>query len=320
MAIGMEKKRDFLSLKDLSKEALAAILEGAHALKNGEKCSHNELLRGRAIAVVLEKASTRTRVSFEVGIAQLGAQPVVIGVDGSQIGRGEPIKDTARVLSRYCDGIAYRTSIAARLTEMAQFASVPVINALSDDGHPLQVLSDVFTIAECFPEDGGGPSMAGKKVAFIGDCASNVARSWIEAAPLFGFQLALAAPPKHFPPRNEVLAASEYVTLHSDPGEAVQGADVVTTDVWASMGQEDQATDRRRDFAGFTVDEPMLARAATHAIVLHCLPAHRGEEIADSVLEGPQSRVWVQAENRLHVQKSLLCWLLEVTIPVEKPA
>lgn len=298
-------KRDFLSLSDLSLAESRAVFAMTAKMKAAPKGSTLGLLPGRSVAVVLEKASTRTRVSFEVGIAQLGAHPVTLTTDGSQIARGEPIRDTARVLSRYCDLISFRTFATTRLREMAEFSRVPVINALSDDGHPVQVLCDVFTI-----EEASGKSIAGKKIAFVGDCSSNMARSWVEAARLFDFQLALAAPEGYFPPDNETKGS--HVSLHRDALEAVRGADVVNTDVWASMGQEGEAEKRRRAFAGWTVDERMMEPAAASAVVLHCLPAHRGEEIADATIEGARSRVWDQAENRLHVQKGLMCFLLGV--------
>jgi ornithine carbamoyltransferase len=315
----MDEKRDFLSIHDLMAHESGAIFDLARRLKAMPKGSHTDLLRGRSVAIVLEKASTRTRVSFEVGVAQLGAQPVVLGIEGSQLGRGEPIKDTARVLARYCDAIAYRTSKSTRLLEMAHAASVPVINALSDDGHPVQVLCDVFTIVECFHRELGEASIVDRNIAFVGDCSSNMARSWLEAAQLFNFHLRLSAPAGYWPPQEEMRDAIGHVSMHADPFEAVEGADVVNTDVWASMGQETEAEARRTAFAGFTVDEKMMAMAAEHAIVLHCLPAHRGEEIDEATLEGPRSRVWDQAENRLHVQKALLCWLLEVA-PPEPPS
>jgi ornithine carbamoyltransferase len=231
----------------------------------------------------------------------------VLGVQGSQLGRGEPIRDTARVLARYTDLIVYRTSRRERLLEMAS-ASKPVINALSDDGRPVQVLCDVFTIEEQL-----GTSIAGKRVAFVGDCSSNMARSWLDAAPLFGFQLVLAGPRGWSPPREELARAGENVTLTHDPAHAVDGCDVVNTDVWTSVGQEAESDERAEAFSGWTVNAKMLARAEPGAIVLHCLPAHRGEEIDDETLEGPPSRVWDQAENRLHVQKALLLWLLEAS-------
>jgi ornithine carbamoyltransferase len=297
-------KRDFLHLNDLSLPEARQILTIATRLKEQPKGKSTHLLSGRAVAIVLEKASTRTRVSFEVGCAQLGAHPVVLGLQGSQLGRGEPIRDTARVLARYCDAIVYRTSATARLREMAT-ASVPVINALSDDGHPVQVLCDVFTVEEQL-----GSGIAGKKVAFVGDCSSNMARSWLEAAPLFGFQLVLAGPPEFMPPCDEIARAGARATLVHKPELGAAGCHVVNTDVWTSMGQEAEGDQRREAFAGWMVNAKLLASAEPDAIVLHCLPAHRGEEIDESTLEGARSRVWDQAENRLHVQKALLVWLL----------
>jgi ornithine carbamoyltransferase len=297
-------KRDFLTLTDLTREEAREVLALARKLKAEPKGTRTGLLPGRALAIVLEKASTRTRVSFEVGAAQLGMQPVVLGIQGSQLGRGEPIRDTARVLARYCDAIVYRTSATSRLREMAT-ASVPVVNALSDDGHPVQVLCDVLTVEEQL-----GADIAGKRIAFVGDCGSNMARSWLEAAPLFGFDLVLAGPREHMPPAAEVTRAGARVTLVHDPSRAAEGCDVVNTDVWTSMGQEAEGQERVEAFAGWTVNAAMLSRAKPGVIVLHCLPAHRGEEIDAETLEGPRSRVWDQAENRLHVQKALLVWLL----------
>jgi ornithine carbamoyltransferase len=296
-------KRDFLRLLDLKTDEARAVLTLASKLKREPKGTRAQLLAGRSMAIVLEKASTRTRVSFEVGSSQLGMQPVVLGVQGSQLGRGEPIRDTARVLERYCDAIVFRTSTTARLLEMAT-ASVPVVNALSDEGHPVQVLCDVLTVEEQL-----GSPIEGKRVAFVGDCASNMARSWLEAATLFGFHLVLGGPHGHMPPPSEIARAGNSVTLVHDPAHAADGCDVVNTDVWTSMGQEADGDERTEAFAGWTVNERMLARAP-RAIVLHCLPAHRGEEIDDATIEGPRSRVWDQAENRLHGQKALLVWLL----------
>jgi ornithine carbamoyltransferase len=305
-------KRDFLKLTDLSLAETREVLALARLLKD-ERRAHpakrTALLAGRSIAVVLEKASTRTRVSFEVGIAQLGGYPVTLGMEGSQLGRGEPIRDTARVLAGYCDAIAFRTSTPARLAHMAT-ARVPVINALSDDGHPVQVLCDVFTIEEAFARAGTPRAIDELSVAFVGDCSSNMARSWVEAAGLFKFRLTLAAPEGYLPPRQELEAAKAFVTVSHDPRAAVAGADVVNTDVWTSMGQEAENHKRMEVFSGWTVTGSMLAGTPPHAIVLHCLPAHRGEEIDEATLEGPRSRVWDQAENRLHVQKALLVWLL----------
>lgn len=299
----MTTKRDFLKLADLSLPEAREVFALSTRLKGEPKGQRVQLLAGRSVAIILEKASTRTRVSFEVGCAQLGIHPVVLAVQGSQLGRGEPIRDTARVLARYCDAIVYRTFSGTRLVEMAT-ASVPVINALSDDGHPVQVLCDIFTVEEHLG------SIAGKRVAFVGDCGCNMARSWLEAAPIFGFHLVLAGPRTHLPPTDEIARAGSRVSLVHEPSKAVTGCDVVNTDVWTSMGQEAEADARTGAFYGWTVDSSMLAAAKPEAIVLHCLPAHRGEEIDEVTLEGPRSRVWDQAENRLHVQKGLLVWLL----------
>jgi ornithine carbamoyltransferase len=295
-------KRDFLRLTDLTLHEARQVLDLAKKLKQEPKGVRAQLLVGRAVAIILEKPSTRTRVSFEVGCAQLGAHPVVLSVQSSQLGRGEPIRDTARVLARYCDAIVYRTSANAKLEEMAT-ASIPVINALSDDGHPLQVLCDVFTVEEHL----GG--IAGKRVAFVGDCSNNMARSWLEAAPLFGFDLVLAGPRAYMAPAAEIARAGRHVSLIHDPERAAEGCDVVNTDVWTSMGQEGEG-ERTQALGGWTVNGRMLSRARPDAIVLHCLPAHRGEEIDEETFEGERSRVWDQAENRLHVQKALLLWLL----------
>jgi ornithine carbamoyltransferase len=303
----MKTKRDFLRIGDLSVDELRGVLALARVLKDEAKGTRTAVLAGRAVAIVLEKPSTRTRVSFEVGAAQLGAHPVVLTTDGSQLARGEPIKDTARVLSGYSGLIVYRTFGDVRLAEMAKFASVPVINALSDEGHPIQVLCDVFTIEEATRE-----SIAGKRVAFVGDCSSNMARSFVEAAGLFGFHLALAAPEGYMPPPAETgpVQSKGLVSFHANGRSAAAGAIAVNTDVWTSMGQEAEQRKRLTAFAGWTLSEEAFADAAPGAIALHCLPAHRGEEISEELLEGPRSRVWVQAENRLHVQKALMLFLM----------
>jgi len=307
-------KRDFLHLADLSLAEAREVLGLSALLKRQPMGSQAGVLAGRGVAIVLEKASTRTRVSFEVGCAQLGAHPVVLGLQGSQLGRGEPIRDTARVLSRYCDAIVYRTSETSRLVEMAS-GNVPVINALSDDAHPLQVLCDVFTIEEQL-----GRTIKGQTIAFVGDCGCNMARSWLEAAPLFDFHLVLAGPSTYGPPAMELARAGSHVSRVLRPEQAVVGCDVVNTDVWTSMGQEAETRERLAALSGWTVTEDMLRTAKAGAIVLHCLPAHRGEEIDDATLEGERSRVWDQAENRLHVQKGLLVWLLGAKARVESIA
>lgn len=304
-------KRDFLCVGDLSLDEARHVLSLATTLKAAPKGSLADELRGRAVAIVMEKASTRTRVSFEVGVAQLGGHPVVLSTQGSQLARGEPVFDTARVLSRYCDAIVYRTSETARLREMAR-APVPVVNALSDDGHPVQILCDLFTIEEVLARRGDARALSDLTVAWVGDGSSNMARSFVEAAGIFGFQLRIAAPEGYRPPADEVAKAGGRVSLHDRPEDALRGAVAVNTDVWTSMGQEAENEARLRAFAGWTVTEAMLGAAAPDAFVLHCLPAHRGEEIDDATIEGPRSVVWDQAENRLHVQKALLCFLLGV--------
>ena len=303
----MKTKRDFLKIGDLSLDELRKVLSLARTLKDEAKGTRVTTLAGRSVAVVLEKPSTRTRVSFEVGAAHLGAHPVVLTTDGSQLARGEPIKDTARVLSGYVDLIVYRTFADARLAEMARYASVPVINALSDDGHPVQVLCDVFTIEEATKQP-----IEGKRVAFVGDCSSNMGRSFVEAAKIFDFHIALAAPEGYMPPvaETEEAAKKGIVSFHKDGRSASAGAIAVNTDVWTSMGQEAEQKRRLAAFAGWTLSEDAFADAAPGAIVLHCLPAHRGEEISEQLLEGPRSVVWAQAENRLHVQKALMLFLL----------
>jgi ornithine carbamoyltransferase len=249
-------------------------------------------------------------VSFEVGVFELGGHGVVLQSQGSQIARGEPIEDTARVLARYCHAIVLRTFGQERVAALAKWARVPVINGLSDQHHPCQVASDLFTVRERFGAIGG------LRYAWIGD-GNNVAASWIEAAGLFGFDLALACP-DGFAPDTDVVSTARALqkrtggslTLTTDPAEAVRGAHVISTDVWASMGQEDDATRRRLAFRGYCVDAALVAEATSDAIVLHCLPAHRGEEITGDVLDGHHSAAWDQAENRLHVQKALLERLL----------
>jgi ornithine carbamoyltransferase len=299
----MATKRDVLSLGDLSRAELAHVIDRALALKAARRAGQRaRTLEGRGVALVFEKASTRTRISLEAAIGEMGGHALGLDANTSQLARGESLADTARVLSGYADAIVFRTSTTARLHELARHASVPVVNGLSDDAHPLQLLADVMTIREHL----GG--IAGKLVAFVGDGSSNMGRSFCEAAPLFGFSLRVVCPPAYAPPAHEVDAAC--TTIEHGPGAAARGADVVVTDVFTSMGQEGEAAARRAAFAGFMVDEAMVARAAPHAIVLHCLPAHRGEEISAAVLDGPQSRVWDEAENRMHTAKALLELLL----------
>jgi ornithine carbamoyltransferase len=290
-------KRDFLQLSDLSPDEHRALFRRAQELKAQRRAGQPvRTLEGRSLLLLFEKASTRTRISFEAAIGQLGGNAVTLPTADSQIARGETLEDTARVASRYVDAIMFRTHGDDRLRAFAKAATVPVINGLSDGGHPVQVLADLFTVEEKLG------AVAGKTLAFVGDCASNMALSFSEAAPIFGFQLRLAAPEGYRPP----AAALRGARVTSDPGEAVAGADVVVTDVFVSMGQEKEAAARMKALGGYQVNEQLLARAQPKAIVLHCLPAHRGEEITAGVLDGPRSAILDEAENRLHVQKALL--------------
>jgi ornithine carbamoyltransferase len=281
------------------------VFDLAERMRRGEYTA--KPLAGKSLAMIFMKASTRTRVSFEVGTWQLGGHALFLSPRDVQLGRGEPIADTARVLSRYVDGIMIRTFAQADVDELARYASVPVINGLTDLLHPCQVMADVLTMVQQFG------TWEGKKVAWIGD-GNNMANSWINAAYRLGFELTLACPDGYDPDKH-VLARAQIdgaspVRVVRDPMEAVAGAHVVTTDVWASMGQEEEQQVRARAFAGYTVGASLMARAAHDVIFLHCLPAHRGEEVAASVIDGPQSRVWDEAENRLHVQKALMATLM----------
>ena len=295
--------RDFLAIPDFSRPELLALFDLAERMRRGEY--RKAPLAGKTLAMIFMKASTRTRVSFEVGTFQLGGHALFLSPRDVQLGRGEPIADTARVLSRYVDGIMIRTFAHQDVEELARSASVPVINGLTDLLHPCQILADLLTVRQHL----GG--WEGKKVAWIGD-GNNMANSWINAAYRFGFELALACP-AGYEPADHLLARARTaakITLTRDPKEAIEGADVVNTDVWASMGQEDEQKKRERDFAGYTVDRAMMGRAASDAIFLHCLPAHRGEEVTADVIDGPQSRVWDEAENRLHIQKAIMAVLM----------
>jgi ornithine carbamoyltransferase len=297
-------KRDFLAIPDFETDELYETLDLAHRMKGGDY--RERPLAGMTLGMIFEKSSTRTRVSFEVGTFQLGGHALFLSARDIQLGRGEPIRDTARVLSRYVDGIMIRTFAHETLEELARYATVPVVNGLSDLLHPCQIMADVMTIQENFGED-----LRGRTVAWVGD-GNNMANSWLNAAYRFGFELRLACPEGYRPDRAvlERARGAAQVTLTSDPAEAVSGADVVNTDVWTSMGQEEETAAREKAFAGYHVDAALMSRAADHAIFLHCLPAHRGEEVSDEVIEGPQSRVWDEAENRLHVQKALLARLM----------
>jgi ornithine carbamoyltransferase len=297
-------KRDFLAIPDFSRAELERTLELAAEMKSG---GYGQLpLRGKTLAMIFAKSSTRTRVSFEVGTLQLGGHALFLSSRDIQLGRGEPIRDMARVLSRFVDGIMIRTFAHEDVEDLARFAAVPVINGLTDLLHPCQIMADLLTMRENL-----GPDLARLKVAWIGD-GNNMAHSWLNAAYRFGFELRLACPEGYRPDAAilERARGAASIVLTDDPREAAGGADVVNTDVWASMGQEEEAEERARAFAGYCVDERLMGLAADRAIFLHCLPAHRGEEVTDEVLEGPRSRVFDQAENRLHVQKAIMARLM----------
>jgi ornithine carbamoyltransferase len=296
-------KRDFLAIPDFSRTELEALFDLALQMKRGGYADRP--LTGKSLAMIFGKTSTRTRVSFEVGVYQLGGHALFLSSRELQLGRGEPIRDTARVLSGYVDGIMIRTYAHAEVEELARFATVPVINGLTDLLHPCQVLADILTMREQL----GG--FAGKVVAWVGD-GNNMANTWLQAAGLLGFELRLACPEGYEPNHDifERAAARTPVSITELPEEAVAGAHVITTDVWASMGHEGEFEARRAAFTGYGVDEKLMALADPAAIFLHCLPAHRGEEVSEAVLEGPSSRVWAEAENRLHIQKALMATLM----------
>lgn len=297
--------RHFLDLDRFDSETLRRILDLGAAYKRGDKpFGKDKPLAGRTLAMIFEKPSTRTRVSFETGIKQLGGDAIVLSKGDSQLGRGETIADTARVLSRYVDAIMIRTDDPNKLLELSEYATVPVINGLTDRTHPCQVMADILT----FEEHRG--SLNGKVVAWLGD-GNNVAASWIQAAAHFGCEIRLACPAELSPDAGVVAWAREQgasVVLGSDPAAAVSGAHLVVTDTWVSMG----CTDGNRPalLAPYQVNEALMDKADPSALFMHCLPAHRNEEVTDAVMDGPQSVVWDEAENRLHVQKGIMSWCL----------
>ncbi len=300
--------RHLLRDDDLTPAEQAEILDLADAMK-ADRYAHRPLAGPRPVAVIFDKSSTRTRISFEVGIAQLGGTPLIVDAQTSQLGRGETIADTARVLSRYVDAIVWRTGDQSRIDEMAAAATVPVVNALTDQFHPCQVLADLQTIRERFGR------LAGLTMTFLGDGANNMAHSLLLGGATAGMHVRVCAPVGFTPDADvlrdaEKLDAGGSVALVADPHAAVDGADVVVTDTWVSMGQEADGLDRAAPFRPLQVNAELLARAHRDAVVLHCLPAHRGDEITDEILDGPRSAVWDEAENRLHAQKALLTWLL----------
>ena len=302
----MAAPKHFLDLDQVDPKTLRQILDHGKAMKKARSNGgHDRPLGGKTLAMIFEKPSTRTRVSFEVGMRELGGETIMLGRSDTQLGRGETIADTARVLSRYVDIIMMRTTVEEKLLEMAKYATVPVINGLTDKTHPCQLMADVMT----YEEHRG--AIRGKSIAWSGD-GNNMATSWIHAAVQFDFELRVACPPELTPPA-EVVAWAEKSKGH-DPEKIVKGADCVVTDTWVSMGDEDpdspNAARRHNLLRAYQVDKHLMAQAKKDAIFMHCLPAHRGEEVTEEVIDGPQSVVFDEAENRLHAQKSILAWCL----------
>jgi len=299
--------KHFLTLLDLQPLELESILKRASELKSMQKSGEtHHVLAGKTLGMIFDKASTRTRISFEVGMYQLGGHALFLHSGTTQLGRGEPIEDSARVLSRMVDGVMIRTFDHAMVQKFAEYASVPVINALTDLTHPCQVLADVMTYQE------HRHSIRGKTVAWVGD-GNNMAHSWINGAVAFGYHLRLACPEAYAPDASLLQAARDLgaqIELTHDVRTAVADVDLITTDVWASMGQEEEQAEREKAFANYIVDASIMALAKPDALFMHCLPAHRGEEVSADVIDGSQSVVWDEAENRLHAQKALLEFLL----------
>lgn len=301
------KPRHFLTLADLSSDELDALITRAIALKHMQQRGDiYEPLKNRVLGMVFEKSSTRTRVSFETAMIQFGGGSIFLSPRDTQLGRGEPVADTARVLSRMVDAIMIRTFAHETVEELARYSRVPVINALTDDHHPCQLLADIQTFVEQ-----RGP-IKGKTVSWVGD-GNNVCHSYIQAAHCFGFKLHVACPPGYLPQPAVLDRWGDNTVLFEAPTAACRAADLVVTDVWASMGQEGEAEDRGKIFQPFQVNQALMAQAKPNALFMHCLPAHRGEEVSAEVIDGPQSVVWDEAENRLHAQKALLEFLLPHT-------
>ncbi|MCX4191323.1 ornithine carbamoyltransferase [Methylophaga sp. OBS1] len=296
--------KHFLTLKDLTPAELKLLIQRAGELKKLHK--HGDIyqpLKGKVLAMIFEKSSTRTRVSFESAMIQFGGGSIFLSPDDTQLGRGEPLEDSARVISSMVDAVMIRTFAHSKIETFAKYSSVPVINALTDEYHPCQLLADMQT----YQEHRG--DIKGKKVVWIGD-GNNMCHSYINAAEQFGFTLNIATPEGYEPDSAIVEASKADVQLFNDPKAAAEGVDLVVTDVWASMGQEEEQRKREQAFAGFQVNETIMALANTDALFMHCLPAHRGEEVSAEVIDGPQSVVWDEAENRLHAQKALLEFLI----------
>ena len=307
-------KKDFLSFNDIDEHELESIIADAMRLKRLKSAgTAHEFLRGKSLGMIFEKASTRTRVSFEVGMTDLGGHALFLNPQDMQLGRGEEIRDTARVLARYVDAVMIRAYKHANIEEFARHSTVPVVNGLSDIQHPCQVLADIMTLTERFRD------LRDLRLAWIGD-GNNVCNSWILSSALTGMEIVIASPPGYQPKDalvNQARAAGGRITIVTDPEEAVRDADVLYTDIWVSMGDEQERAERLKALKGYTIDSRLLAQAPPDALVMHCLPAHRGEEITDEVMEGPQSIVWDQAENRLHAQKALLVRLIAGGMPSE---
>ena len=298
--------RHFLDIYRLEAGELRAILDDAHARKAARKgwpkgrADADAPAKDRVLAMIFEKNSTRTRFSFDAAIRQLGGASIIANAGDMQLGRGEPVEDTARVLSRMVDAVMIRANSHEDVERFARVSTVPVINGLTDRSHPCQILADIMTI-----EEHRGP-IAGKTIAWVGD-GNNVCHSFMHAAPKLGFHLNVACPGDYHPDLHDLAKGGNHVTLTSDPREAVAGADVVVTDTWVSMGDGDYEA-RLEAFEGYGVDTALMDAAASDAVFLHCLPAHRGEEVTDAVIDGPKSLVWDEAENRIHAQKAVLAW------------
>jgi len=302
----MTTPKHFLDIDRFDGDTLQGILKLGHDLKERRRAADApKPLDGKTLVMIFEKPSTRTWVSFQVGMQELGGHTVLLTDEQSQLGRGETVADTARVLSRYADAIMIRTDDPAKLAELEEYASVPVINGLTDSSHPCQIMADIMT----FEEHRG--SIKGRTVAWTGD-GNNVVASWVHAAARFGFEMRVATPDELKPSQALIDWASGQgakVVLTEDPSEAATGADLIVTDTWVSMGDKDAGT-RHNMLTPYRVDDALMAKADKDALFMHCLPAHRGEEVMDSVIDGPQSVVWDEAENRLHVQKAILAWCL----------
>jgi ornithine carbamoyltransferase len=303
--------RHFLKDDDITPAEQVEILDRALKLKQN-RFSEKPFAGPQTVAVIFDKTSTRTRVSFAVGISDLGGVPLIIDTGSSQLGKKESVADTARVLERQVAQIVWRTYAQSGLEEMAQHSSVPVINALSDDWHPCQLLADLLTIREYFGKT------QGLKIAYVGDGANNMASSYLVACAMAGMSVSIATPAGYDPSPSALARAKEIaafqggvIEVTESPSQALAEADVVVTDTWISMGMEEEAEARKADFAGFTIDEQLMQQAAEGAVFLHCLPAYRGFEVSAEVIDGPRSLIWQQAENRLHAQKALMAWLAE---------